>query len=362
MELLLPRTLASEAERESALRYANNMLGVGVDYIVPGFVKNGRFIPKEQPHSSLSDKDNKGGSTLAAMVDARHRERGDVPVGTVDEGDVELFGPERYVQRKQESAILRQRRLIVQALQPCEDDHCRQAIVDVCLRHLRRAVGIERDILASWAHQNMRAMGFKPSDIRKRIAGAMGASDETARKAIARGDAELEAARREAGQAVRRSVAKNVKPDLREIEVGSIFDTESSALAISRMKPDHQRALVRAIEQRFTMGAIDAGDAVAKSSKIRLISRGMQIVLEEIGRDDLPTRDMLGQIDAETGKKFVVACKSDHIDATMGLRPDEITVARMTELLGEITRQLRGETKRTNRKSATKRTALKKAA
>jgi hypothetical protein len=64
----LPKTLATEAERTQADAFANRMLGVKTAYSVPGFIKNGKFVPVEAPCDPLAAHGDDTGLAVASAV------------------------------------------------------------------------------------------------------------------------------------------------------------------------------------------------------------------------------------------------------------------------------------------------------
>ncbi|MCA1438510.1 MULTISPECIES: hypothetical protein [unclassified Bradyrhizobium] len=273
-------------------------------------------VQKEVPFAPLPNE--LGESKLTSIVDARSAFDGD---------DVELFGPERHVHRLQLSELRARRRLIEAALQSRATAATREHIARECLKRLQRASKLERPILAAWADASLRSLGF--TDARDQIAKAAGVSVEQARVLIARGRAELQAAQREVGQWLSTKQRRGrTKPDLREIEVGSLFDGATSAHAIAALKSDAQHALLHAIENRFIDAGINDANAEAKSRRIRPLARGVLRALDELGRNDEANRDLLGRLDPNQAQRLVallVSARADELDGRVGQSKAELT-------------------------------------
>lgn len=382
----------TDAEREEATREANRILGVKHDYIVPGYrnKRTGALKLKEDPYSSAPDQVTEDGgacSKLDRIADARNAACGDVmisevgvvgptldsfkcvaeisdievaalalanafddlafEVGAVENQPVTKLHPlEQRIQRQDEARILRTRRLIVLALAPCDDADCYRATADECLHRLPRARGTEREILAAWAAASLRALGYGRAVAISKIAKAASCQADAVKRLIARGDAEIAAAEREAKQDAANPAKNAIKPDLREIEIGSVFDSEVSVQAIARLEADKQRRLMHAIEARFTRNAISTDDKRAEQTRLRSISFGMERRLDEIGRYDICTRTLLGRLNVETAERLVSIWVTVHADTLAGLPPDKNALAEYAGLLNEVIAQLEGQRRR----------------
>ncbi|MGY4325710.1 hypothetical protein ACVWWG_000124 [Bradyrhizobium sp. LB7.2] len=317
----------TDAEREEARREANRMLGVKHDYIVAGGRDaGGKLKLKEEPSNKIE-----------VISDARQLDECDTLVadmgtegpteavvaaafnlpGVEGEPYVRLHPLEQRIQRKDEARILSTRRLIEMALSPSGDY---RTIAAECLYWLPRARDSVRETLAAWAAANLRALGYARATILALIGEAAGCKADTVKRLIARGDAGIAAERREAERAVNRT-KRAAKPDLREITIGSVFDGEASAQAIARLEAEQQRRLMRAIEKRFTRGAIAADDERAEQARLRSISFGMECRLDEIGRYDISTRTLLGRLNSDTAQRLIEIWVSAHADSLSGFPP-----------------------------------------
>ncbi|WP_439368520.1 hypothetical protein [Bradyrhizobium sp. DASA03120] len=305
----------SQAERDAEV---TRLTGIGLEpesFVSP---RTGQRVEREKPISPLPTEEG-GDAPLTAIADAR----GDAIMGSADETNVELFGPERHVQRLQLAELRARRRLIEAALNPSPAS---EYVARECLKRLQRASKLERPILAAWADDNLRALGF--TDARDQIAMAAAVSVEQARVLIARGRAELQSAHREVGQSLSTKRRGRTKPDLREIEVGSLFDGETSAHAIAALKPDAQHALMHAIESRFIDAGINDANAEAKSRRIRPLARGVLRALDELGRNDEANRDLIGRLDPDQAQRLVallISARADELEGRVGQSKAELT-------------------------------------
>ncbi|MDA9498441.1 hypothetical protein [Bradyrhizobium sp. CCBAU 11357] len=318
----MSRLLAiTDSERAAAEAEADRLTGISV--LAESFVhpKTGRRVERELPCDPLSTEDG-ADAPLTAIADARG-----AIIGSAEETDAELFGPERHVHRVQLTQLRARRRLIEAALQACPSAASRQHTTRECLKRLPRASKLERPILAVWADENLRAVGF--TDAREQIAKAAGISTEQARVLIARGRAELQSVQREIDRReVAQSISRKSKPDLTEIEIGSVLDGPTAAHAIAACDPSTQHALLHAVESRFINAGIDDANSEAKTRRIRPLARGVLRALDELGRNDEMNRDTLGRLEPDQAQRLaalLLAARADEVEGRVGQSRTELT-------------------------------------